>query len=81
MATTEKQASKVDDLRVWWNPLDDDGDALGLAVKLKLSTEFYSHGVEVSGFGVEDAQPYEADSFKATRLAIVRAAAQLGAPR
>ena len=51
-----------------WNPLTDDGDALRLAVKLQL----YTH----TGFGThiyDDQDPY-----KATRRAIVRAAAEIG---
>jgi len=50
-----------------WNPLEDDGDALRLAVKLKL----WSH----SGMGafLDDVDPYAA-----TRRAITRAAAEIG---
>ena len=53
-----------------WNPLDDDGDALRLAVKLRL-------------LGSEDSclvtAMYElGDPLAATRRAIVRAAAEIG---
>lgn len=54
--------------RDWaWNPLDDDGDALRLAVKLKMWTH--------SGMGCFQNEP---DPYAATRLAIVRAAAEIG---
>jgi hypothetical protein len=50
-----------------WNPLDDDGDALRLAVKLKMWTH--------SGMGCFQN---ELDPYAATRRAIVRAAAEIG---
>ena len=50
-----------------WNPINDDGDALRLAVKLKLWTH--------SGMGKYHDQD---DPYAATRLAIVRAAAAIG---
>jgi hypothetical protein len=52
----------------WWNPLTDDGDALRLAVKLRLMDEV----------SVMDAQYESEDPLAATRLAIVRAAAEIG---
>jgi len=59
-----------------WNPLEDDGDALRLAVKLKLIVEVGSCWLSKYGpvFG-EDALP---DPLSATRRAIVRAAAEIG---
>lgn len=59
-----------------WNPLTDDGDALRLAVKLKLIVEVGSCWLSKYGpvFG-EDVLP---DPLSATRRAIVRAAAQIG---
>jgi hypothetical protein len=59
-----------------WNPLEDDGDALRLAVKLKLIVEVGSCWLSKYGpvFG-EDVLP---DPLSATRRAIVRAAAQIG---
>lgn len=61
-----------------WNPLEDDGDALRLAVKLKLSVWFeerenheWTHIVWVSPV----FEPYTGDVEAATRRAIVRAAA------
>lgn len=69
-----------------WNPLADDGDALRLAVKLRLSVK---HGTEIGDstpsayayFG--DAgeccfEPHGTDPLDATRRAIVRAAAEIG---
>ena len=50
-----------------WNPLDDDGDALRLAVQLKMWTH--------SGMGCFQNEP---DPYAATRRAIVRAAAEIG---
>lgn len=50
-----------------WNPLTDDGDALRLAVKLKMWTH--------SGMGCFQN---ELDPLAATRRVIVRAAAEIG---
>jgi hypothetical protein len=54
--------------RGWFDPLKDDGDAMRLAVKLKIHTH--------TGFGISilDAP----DPYAATRRAIVRAAAEIG---
>jgi hypothetical protein len=69
-----------------WNPLLDDGDALRLAVRLRLDVLYSPADVEViaseSGYGHE-ATPFaiEAlgdDPYAATRRAIVRAAASMG---
>ena len=65
-----------------WNPLDDDGDALRLAVVLKMEirADIYdvkaeAHSKSVLGYAVERATP---DPYAATRRAIVRAAAAIG---
>ena len=50
-----------------WNPIDDDGDALRLAVKL---------GIDV--FPWQDKHRDRHDLYAATRRAIVRAAAEIG---
>lgn len=70
------------DRRVRWSPLTDDGDALRLAVNLKIDvmhTNIRSQRVHAMGdyeaASVEDAG---ADPYAATRRAIVRAAAALG---
>jgi hypothetical protein len=64
-----------------WNPLTDDGDALRLAVQLKLSVWFeprenheWTHIIWVSPV----FEPYRGDTNAATRRAIVRAAAEIG---
>lgn len=63
-----------------WNPLDDDGDALRLAVNLELSIDFAKwcntvyYGVDK--FVQEDW--HNKDPHAATRLAIVKAAAEIG---
>lgn len=66
-----------------WNPLTDDGDALRLAVKLKLSL-YINHAVRVdchipNAFPATPLyEPLEPDVYAATRRAIVRAAAEIG---
>ena len=63
-----------------WNPLEDDGDALRLAVKLEIDIDFVSHHapgrlvVFTDGNWSEFCDP---DPLAATRRAIVRAAAAL----
>jgi hypothetical protein len=63
-----------------WNPLDDDGDALRLAVKLGL--DVWAHGPRTqvgnpkTGFCLE--QEHYSDPYAATRRAVVRAAAEIG---
>ena len=63
-----------------WNPLTDDGDALRLAVKLRLSVEQWKTNEAVcynkSGDGAYE--DYGKDALAATRRAIVRAAAEIG---
>jgi hypothetical protein len=65
-----------------WNPLTDDGDALRLAVKLKLETEFGSNFVNVGSSHHDSewhmARESDVDLYAATRRAIVRAAAEIG---
>ena len=70
-----------------WNPLTDDGDALRLAVKLSLivSREYTEVGKEAVVFYLNEIQhqmrcvvPHENNPYAATRLAIVRAAAEIG---
>jgi hypothetical protein len=69
-----------------WNPLDDDGDALRLAVKLGIGAQSYaalgySHAGAESVMGsVVIKEPHNGtDPHAATRRAIVRAAAAIGA--
>jgi hypothetical protein len=53
-----------------WNPLTDDGDALRLAVKLGLVGRMSYNGA--------DYLKAEHDSYRAQRIAFVRAAAEIG---
>lgn len=69
-----------------WNPLTDDGDALRLAVKLKIRMEHNGPSgttdrVMASPKGMGHCYGealYEGDPYAATRRAIVRAAAEIG---
>jgi hypothetical protein len=65
-----------------WNPLTDDGDALRLAVKLRLWVGQHEDGVTVSDlyarFKVVIEEDHGTDPYAATRRAIVRAAAEIG---
>lgn len=76
----------------YWNPLANDGDALRLAVRLRLSVDFaphdvgpyvraWRHSVEMQYAPVSIVQDYHAadgDPYAAARRAVVRAAAQIG---
>lgn len=70
-----------------WNPLTDDGDALRLAVKLRLVVTIGSKNVEARRWSGADeesiglfcrVEPQGDDPLSATRRAIVRAAAAIG---
>ncbi len=65
-----------------WNPLDEDGDALRLAVKLGMAVSIeYQIGSAVAVAGppiMEAREPHDGDPSYATRRAIVRAAAEIG---
>ena len=80
----------INKTRKFWNPLTDDGDALRLAVKLKIDIHFEWNG-DALGDIVEAFTPErddgsrgcfdhstESDPYAATRRAIVRAAAEIG---
>lgn len=63
-----------------WNPLIDDGEALRLAVTLKLELGFPREAI-VWSFGRKGevcSENYSKDLYSATRRAIVRAAAEIG---
>lgn len=64
-----------------WRPLDDDGDALRLAVKLELDLFIGAGGCEVE-FNLRRPsilqETKDNDPYAATRRAIVRAAAEIG---
>ncbi len=70
--------------RVQWNPLTDDGDALRLAVKLRLSINLTYGDVAIVGQEHTQAQfclernADNSDPYAATCRAIVRAAAEIG---
>ena len=64
-----------------WNPLEDDGDALRLAVKLRMHVEPWGAGasavVSVDNRAMVAEPHYGDDPDRATRRAIVRAAASM----
>lgn len=76
----------------YWNPLSDDGDALRLAARLASNTRGTTFSISLSvmhdGRGFSSAEFHARDGrsnnvtgddlSKATRLAIVRAAAEIG---
>lgn len=75
--------------RRWWNPLADDGDALRLAVRLRIDLLMDGHEVDapcIEAISSTDAdcRPFAIEALDtgnplaATRRAIVRAAAALG---
>ena len=62
-----------------WNPLTDDGDALRLAVKLKMSVSVWFDKTAVESDEAETVkEPHLDDPYAATRRAIVIAAAKIG---
>jgi len=64
-----------------WNPLTDDGDALRLAVRLGLYVNVYlapTNKTNVGGAKLLTSEDHNSDPDAATRLAIVRAAAEIG---
>ena len=63
-----------------WNPLTDDGDALRLAVAVKLEVMFFLgfgevHSAHCAMNGDNKIEPLGVDDYAATRRAIVRAGA------
>lgn len=60
-----------------WNPLEDDGDALRLAVRLRMNIEVTDRETFACSFG-NHAENHGNDQMAATRRAIVRAAAEIG---
>jgi len=60
----------------YWNPLDDDDDALRLAVKIELDVMCGS--VRTDDFSVSIPIRAGTEIYAATRYAIVRAAAEIG---
>lgn len=80
--------SKPGAITGYWKPLTDDGDAFRLAVKLRLSVMHLNDASQPKPWlRVEDQKgrwthsitdEFNADPYAATRLAIVRAAAEIG---
>lgn len=72
------------DARCPWNPLEDDGDALRLAIKLGISILSGTYKVVCEIIPQEDSgniavhEQYGSDEYAATRRAIVRSAADVG---
>lgn len=73
------------DERGWhhqWNPLDNDGDALRLAGKMRLNIYFGHNGegpINVGQFGADGATEWDAGTEQESlRRAIVRSAAAIG---
>ena len=62
-----------------WNPLNDDSDALRLAVKLLFETDLGRGCVAIRhATGIKVLEAFNHDPYAATRRAIVRAAAEIG---
>jgi len=69
------------DCNLWWNPIIDDGDALRLAVELGLAVSICKDmpdGDFTVILGTEIKEMHNKDKYSATKLAIVRAAAEIG---
>lgn len=63
----------------YWNPLTDDGDALRLAVKLRILVDVTRFATTAIANGdIHAAEKHNGDPYVATRRAIVRAAAAIG---
>jgi hypothetical protein len=62
-----------------WNPLTDDGDALRLAVRLRMTMDVTDEASGAGAIGLKwCSEPCKDDTYAATRRAIVRAAAEIG---
>lgn len=66
----------------WWSPLNNDGDALRLAVNLGITVNQYSKSILAAatahGRRYIIEQSFGDDAYAATRRAIVRTAAKIG---
>lgn len=72
----------ADQEKRWWNPLQDDGDALRLAADLKFSVIFYQHDVTVESYDRAILIParykdHGGDRRKSARQAITCCAAEV----
>lgn len=74
-------SGEPDEADWYWNPLEDCGDAFRLAVALQLCIDMDRYmnevSVEVDGCSYEECLR-DTDPYRATRRAIVRAAAEIG---
>ena len=62
-----------------WNPLTEDGDAFRLAVRLLFEIDMGRGCVAIRhSTGIKILEAFNHDPYAATRLAIVRAAAEIG---
>lgn len=61
-----------------WSPLDDDGQALRLAVKLHMQVSITTESCRAETLPVLGVRVNDKDELAATRRAIVRAAAAIG---
>lgn len=76
--TDECKAFLLEGLQKPWNPLTDDGDALRLAVKLHMGVSIHNnHCMACAPHGMAQAVK-DMPTDEATRLAITRAAAEIG---
>lgn len=64
-----------------WNPLTDDGDALRLAVKLRMQVSITTESCRAETLPVLGVRVNDNDEFAATRRAIVMAAANAWADK
>lgn len=63
----------------YWNPREDGGDALRLAVKLLFEIDLVRGGIAIRhATGIKVLEAFNHDPYAATRRAIVRAAAEIG---
>jgi hypothetical protein len=73
---------RIDNENGWettgWNPLTDDGDALRLAVKLKMTIHIDGNLTDVQTGMEFSTEAHFDDPYAAIRRAIVRAAAEIG---
>ena len=83
MLFTEPAATSGIVTGVEWSPLTDDGDALRLAVRLRITPNIDSNMTEAEAATTVEggffAEPHLDDAYAATRRAIVRAAAAMSA--
>ena len=63
----------------WWRPLTNDGDAMRLAVQLHMQVSITTESCRAETLPALGVRVNDDDEMAATRRAIVRAAAQIGA--